>query len=166
MPVWSNGYKISWYDGFQIRWRCNTAVILSAHMSSDREVSFICIFPTLLFLNDYVRGNHFRKVIHYKMCVDFLLDAHHLFWMKIQHSCCIFQVSERCFYPPYADILEMPINHFLKSHAWGNCQAWKNNIGIYFKPHRRFRTSSSSAYLVRMFFYLLDSFIFSSSLTP
>lgn len=38
---------------------------------------------SLFFINDYVRGNHFSKVIHYQMCIDFLLDTHHLLEWKL-----------------------------------------------------------------------------------
>ena len=84
MSFWSYRYKISCNYGFQIRWWCSFIEEESAHMDSNREVCFICML-SLLFSNDYVRGNHFRKVIHNQMCINFLMDAHHLFWMKIKH---------------------------------------------------------------------------------
>ena len=84
MSFWPYRYKISCNNGFQIRWWCSFKEIESAHMDGNREVCFICML-SLLFSNDYVRGNHFRKVIHNQMCIDFLMDAHHLFWMKIKH---------------------------------------------------------------------------------
>ena len=85
MSFWPYWYKISCNYGFQIRWWCSSVKESSAHMDGNWEVRFICML-SLLFGNDYVRGNHFRKVIHDKMCIDFLMDRHHLFWMKIKHT--------------------------------------------------------------------------------
>ena len=99
MSRWPYWYKISCNYGLQIRWWSSFIEEKSAHMDCNWEICFICML-SLLFSNDYVRGNHFREVIHNQMCIDFLMDAHHLFWMKVQHSDSIFQVSEWCFYSP------------------------------------------------------------------
>ena len=85
MSFWPYWYKSSCNYGFQIRRWCSFIEETSAHMDGNREVRFICIL-SLLFSNDYVRGNHFREVIHNQMCIDFLMDGHHLFWMKIKHA--------------------------------------------------------------------------------
>ena len=33
--------------------------------------SLLYMYAFFVFCNDYVRGNHFRKVIHNQMCIDF-----------------------------------------------------------------------------------------------
>ena len=103
MSFWPYRYKISCNDGFQIRWWRSIIEEESAHMDGNWEVCFICML-SLFFSNDYMRGNQFRKVIHNQMCIDFLMDAHHLFWVKVQHSDGIFQVSEWGFYSPPCSI--------------------------------------------------------------
>ena len=51
------------YGSFNIWWRNVTKKKLSANLYSNREIRFVRVF-SVRFLNDYVRGNQFSKVIH------------------------------------------------------------------------------------------------------
>ena len=59
------------YGGFNIWWRNITKKELSANMYSNREISFARVFSVEL-LNDYMRGNQFRKVVHNQPGKDLL----------------------------------------------------------------------------------------------
>lgn len=50
-------------DSFNIGWRHIAKKELSANMYSDSEICFISIFA-VGFINDYVQGNQFSKVVH------------------------------------------------------------------------------------------------------
>ena len=59
----ANGRNISANDSFNIGWRHIAKKELSANMYSDSEICFISIFA-VGFINDYVQGNQFGKVVH------------------------------------------------------------------------------------------------------
>ena len=56
---------------------------LAANMYSSRKVGSISVL-SVLFLNDYVRGNQLRKVVHSQLGEDFLEDVLRLFSMKVK----------------------------------------------------------------------------------
>ena len=76
------------------------------------------------------------------MCVDFLMNAHHLFWMKIQHSNRIFQVSERCFYSPTQRIQSFQFFRRIFIHIQ-TCEYRFIISRCYFKPY------NSEIYLIK-----------------
>ena len=68
-------------------------------MYSNRKVSFAGMLSVML-LNDYVRGNQFRKVVHSKPGKYLLENVLCLFCVKMEQSNGILQLSERCFNTP------------------------------------------------------------------
>ena len=76
------------------------------------------------------------------MCVDFLMNAHHLFWMKIQHSNRIFQVSERCFCSPTQRIQSFQFFRRIFIHIQ-TCEYCFIISRCYFKPY------NSEIYLIK-----------------
>ena len=85
----------------------------SAYMCSKRKVYFIGIFT--FPMNDYSMSNKkFGGIISDKFRPYFLFYKVRLIAMVITYPDCIFKSSERRFYRPYADILEMPTFDFLK----------------------------------------------------
>ena len=56
---------------------------LAENMYSSRKVGSISVL-SVLFLNDYVRGNQLRKVVHSQLGEDFLEDVLRLFSMKVK----------------------------------------------------------------------------------
>lgn len=63
----------------------------------------------LLLLNHNFVHNATAKIRHNHGRKDFLLHEVIFFPMQICKSYSVFQFTERRFYPPYADILLMPI---------------------------------------------------------
>lgn len=63
-------------------------------MCGRGKTDFVFIKP-VPFLDDYVRGNQFREVVHDKTSKDFLKDVVHLFCVEMKQSDRIFQISER-----------------------------------------------------------------------
>ena len=47
-------------------------------MCSGGRADFV-IISSVIFMNDYVRGNQFREVVHNETSEDFLKDVVHLF---------------------------------------------------------------------------------------
>ena len=68
---------------FNFWWRYITKKKLSAYMYCDRKICFVSIFG-VGFLNDYVRGNQFSKVVHNQLSEDFLVYILHLFCVKME----------------------------------------------------------------------------------
>ena len=87
------------YGGFNIWWRNITKKKLPANLYSNREICFARVFSVKL-LNDYVRGNQFRKVVHDQSGKDLLSNVLHLFCVKMKQSDSIFEFAERCFNSP------------------------------------------------------------------
>ena len=70
------------------------------------------------------------------------MNAHHLFWMKIQHSNRIFQVSERCFYSPTQRIQSFQFFRRIFIHIQ-TCEYRFIISRCYFKPY------NSEIYLIK-----------------
>ena len=68
-------------------------------MYGNRKVGFAGVLSVFL-LNDYVRGNQFRKVVHSKSGKYLLENVLCLFCVKMKQTNGVFQFSERCFNPP------------------------------------------------------------------
>lgn len=66
------------YGGFNIWWRNITEKKLSANLYSNRKIRFVRVFSVGI-LNDYMRGNQFRKVVHDQSGKDLLGNVLHLF---------------------------------------------------------------------------------------
>jgi hypothetical protein len=67
--------------------------------TQQRKIDLINVF-SMRHRNDYVRGNHFCKVIHDDSCENFLNDELSLFCMEMNKPDSVFQISERCFDTP------------------------------------------------------------------
>ena len=65
------------YGSFNIWWRNITKKKLSANLYSNGEICFARVFSVEL-LNDYVRGNQFRKVVHNQPGKNLLGNVLHL----------------------------------------------------------------------------------------
>ena len=76
----------------------------SAYMCSKCKVYFIGIFTFPM------SDKKFGGIISDKFRPYFLFYKIRLIAMVITYPNCVFKFSERRFYRPYADILEMPIN--------------------------------------------------------
>ena len=87
------------YGSFNIWWRNVTKKKLSANLYSNREICFARVF-SVGFLNDYVRGDQFSKVVHDQSGKDLLGNVLHLFCVEMKQSNSVFQFPERCFNPP------------------------------------------------------------------
>lgn len=70
-------------ESFNIWWSYITTKELSANMYRNGEVCFIGIL-TVGFLDDYVRGNQLREVVHDEPGKDFLAYVLHFFCMKME----------------------------------------------------------------------------------
>ena len=103
MPIRPYGDKIFSNNGFQIRWRDVSQIECSAHMNSDREISFVSVL-SLFGPNGHVRGDHFGKVVHDQVCKDLLKAVRHLFCVESCHTDGIFQGPERRLDPPAQSI--------------------------------------------------------------
>ena len=68
-------------------------------MYSNRKVGSVSVLSVVL-LNDYVRGNQFRKVVHSKSGKDFLEDVFRLFCVEMEQANGILQLPERGFNAP------------------------------------------------------------------
>ena len=79
----ANGRNMPSNESFNIGWRHIIKKELPTNMYSDREVYFIRIL-TVGFLDDYVRGNQLREIVHDKSGKDFLVYVLHLFCMKMK----------------------------------------------------------------------------------
>ena len=74
----ANRQKQSRKQSFKFGWRHIPQEEIAANMYSSGEVDRIGKLRVAL-LNDYVRGNQLREVVHGKGCKDFLVDVLHLF---------------------------------------------------------------------------------------
>ena len=63
------------------------------------KVDLIGMFSVCL-LNDYGLGNQLTKVVHCKLCKDFLVDELRLFRMQMHKPQGIFKFAKRCFNVP------------------------------------------------------------------
>ena len=79
----ANGRNMSSNESFNIWWRNIPKKELSANLYSNRKVRFVRVFSVGL-LNDYVRGNQFRKVVHDHSGKDILGNVLHLFCVKVE----------------------------------------------------------------------------------
>ena len=77
--------QIPAYGSFNIWWRNITKKKLSANLYSNGEICFARVFSVEL-LNDYVRGNQFRKVVHNQPGKNLLGNVLHLFRVKMEQS--------------------------------------------------------------------------------
>ena len=68
-------------------------------MYSNRKVGFVGML-SVLFLNDYVRGNQFRKVVHSKSGKNLLENVLRLFCVKMKQADGVLQFSEGGFNAP------------------------------------------------------------------
>ena len=68
-------------------------------MYGDGKVGSVSVFSVEV-LNDYVRGNQFRKVVHGESGKDLLEDVLRLFCMKMEQANGILQLPERGFNTP------------------------------------------------------------------
>ena len=68
----SNWRNMPLNESFNIGWRHIAKKELPTNMYCDREVCFIRIL-TVGFLDDYVRGNQLREIVHDKSGKDFLV---------------------------------------------------------------------------------------------
>ncbi len=85
----ANDRKIFAYGSFNIWWRNITKKKLPANLHSDREIRFARVF-SFEFLNDYMRSNQFREVIHDKPGINFLGNVLHLFCVEMKQPYSIF----------------------------------------------------------------------------
>ena len=77
------------------------------------KIDFIFMFCVMGF--QYRTVDHgFRYIIGNEFCPDLLFNILWFIGMEIAQPYGIFQLSERRFNPPYADVLEMPIFGFLR----------------------------------------------------
>ena len=81
------------YGGFNIWWRNIIEKKLSANLYSNRKIRFVRVFSVGL-LNDYMRGNQFRKVVHDQSGKDLLGNVLHLFCVKMEQSYRVFLFPE------------------------------------------------------------------------
>ena len=82
------------YGSFNIWWRNITKKELSANLYCNRKICFVRVFSVGL-LNDYVRGNQFRKVVHDQSGKDLLGNILHLFCVKMEQANRVLQRSKR-----------------------------------------------------------------------
>ena len=87
------------YGGFNIWWRNITKKELSANLYSNRKVCLVGMLSVWL-MNDYVRGNQFRKVVHDQSGKDLLGNVLHLFCVKVEQTHSVFEFTERGFNTP------------------------------------------------------------------
>ena len=93
------GRKIFGNIGFNIWWGYNAQEELPAHLYSNREICFICIFSAII-LSDDKGSNQFREVVHDDSGKKLLDNVLHLFCVKMEQANRVFQLSERCFNTP------------------------------------------------------------------
>ena len=73
------------YKSFNNGWRHITKKELSANVYSDGEVCFIGILH-IGFLDDYVRGNQLRKIVHNESGKDLLVYVLHFFCVEMEQT--------------------------------------------------------------------------------
>ena len=86
---------------FNIWWRYIAKKELSANLYCNRKIGFTRVF-SVCFLNDYVRGDQFGKVVHDESGKNFLAYVLHLFCVKMQQSNGVFQFPKCRFNTPGA----------------------------------------------------------------
>ena len=78
-------------------------------MYSSGEVDRIGILR-IAFLDDYVRGNQLRKVVHGEFREYFLVDVLHLFCVEMDKAKGIFELAEGSFNSPASGIEELDLS--------------------------------------------------------
>ncbi len=92
-------------------------------MYSGREVDRVgklCV----AFLNDYVRGNQLRKVVHDEFRIDFLVDVLHLFCVEMDEPKGVFELTEGGFNSPASGVEEFKLG------GWENVSRQIGNDGF------------------------------------
>ena len=77
-------------------------------MYSSGEVDRIGILR-IAFLDDYVRGNQLRKVVHGEFRIDFLVDVLHLFCVEVDEPKGVFELTEGSFNSPAFGVEEFKL---------------------------------------------------------
>lgn len=95
----ANGRDILHKHGFKNGWRDCAKKELQTNVYCVGEIYLICVF-SLFLLNDYGSGNLFTKVVHSKLCKDFLVHELHLFCVQMQQTEWMLQGTERGFNSP------------------------------------------------------------------
>ena len=105
----ANGQKQSRKQGFKLRWRYIPQEEIAANMYSSGEVDRIGKLRTAL-LNDYVRGNQLREVVHSEFCKDLLVDVLHLFCVEMNKAERVFEMAEGSLNAPSSGIEEFELS--------------------------------------------------------
>ena len=92
-------------QSFKFGWRHIPQEEIAANMYSSGEVDRIGILR-IAFLDDYVRGNQLRKVVHGEFREYFLVDVLHLFCVEMDKAKGIFELAEGSFNSPASGIEE------------------------------------------------------------
>ncbi len=80
--AWANRGNSLGNESFGLGWRHISKEDLTANMYGSREVGFVDILVAAL-LNDYMRGNQFREIVHNEPGEDFLKNVLHLFCVEM-----------------------------------------------------------------------------------
>ena len=105
----ANRQKQSRKQGFKLRWRYIPQEEIAANMYSSGEVDRIRKLRTAL-LNDYVRGNQLREVVHSEFCKDLLVNVLHLFCVEMNEAERVFEMAEGSFNSPAPGIEALEFN--------------------------------------------------------
>ena len=97
-------------------------------MYGNRKVGFVGILSVLL-LDDYVRGNQFRKVVHSKSGKNLLENVLRLFCMKMKQTDGVLQFSEGCFNPPTQGIELFQFSWWKQVHRQVSNYSFKGVFG-------------------------------------
>ena len=85
----SDWYNLRFNQFYDFRWSYRTPEELSAYVYSCGKVCLVNILA-VFFLNDYVRGNQFRKVVHNQPGKNLLGNVLHLFCVEMKQSNSVF----------------------------------------------------------------------------
>ena len=105
----ANRQKQSRKQGFKLRWRYIPQEEIAANMYSSGEVDRIRKLRTAL-LNDYVRGNQLREVVHSEFCKDLLVNVLHLFCVEMNEAERVFEMAEGSLNTPSSGIEEFKLS--------------------------------------------------------